>query len=47
MLLERDGIGRTPHFAEIRLDANVPAGVVLRARVHGHDGQRLSGEVAA
>jgi len=47
VLLERDGIGRTRHFAEIRLDANVPAGVLLRARVHGHDGQRLSGEVTA
>ncbi len=47
VLLERDGVGHTRHFAEIEFGANVPAGVLLRARVNGHDGQRLSGEVAA
>jgi threonylcarbamoyladenosine tRNA methylthiotransferase MtaB len=47
VLLERDGVGRTRHYAEIELGANVPAGVLLRARVHSHDGQRLSGEVVA
>ena len=47
VLMERDGLGRTRHFAEIRLTAPVPPGELLRARVNGHDGQRLSGEVVA
>jgi len=47
VLMERDGLGRTRHFAEIRLSAPVPPGELLRARVNGHDGQRLSGEVVA
>jgi threonylcarbamoyladenosine tRNA methylthiotransferase MtaB len=47
VLMERDGVGRTRQFAEIRLPAAVPPGALLRARVNGHDGQRLSGEVVA
>ena len=47
VLMERDGLGRTRHFAEIRLTAPVPPGELLHARVNGHDGQRLSGEVVA
>ena len=45
VLMERDGVGRTPQFAEIRLPADVPSGAMLRARVAGRDGQRLAGEV--
>ncbi len=47
VLLEREGLGRTRHFTEIALPASAPAGTTVRARVSGHDGQRLSGEVVA
>jgi len=47
VLIERDGVGRTRHFTEIGLSASASAGALLRARVNGHDGQRLSGEVMA
>ena len=47
VLMERDGLGRTPQFAEIRLPADVPSGAMLRARVSGRDGQQLAGEVMA
>jgi len=47
VLMERDGVGRTRHYAEIRLPAAVGSGALLRARVDGHDGTRLSGEVLA
>jgi threonylcarbamoyladenosine tRNA methylthiotransferase MtaB len=47
VLIERDGVGRTRQFAEIRLPAAVAPGALLRARVSGHDGRRLSGEVLA
>ncbi len=45
VLMERDGIGRTRQFAEVSLDATDPPGSLVRARVAGHDGRRLSGEV--
>ena len=44
VLMEKDGIGRTPSFAEVRLDA--PDGALLNARITGHDGQRLQAEAA-
>ncbi len=47
LLVEKGGVGRTRQFAEMRVPATVPAGVLVRARVSGHDGQRLSGEVLA
>ena len=47
VLIERESLGRTRQFAEINLDGAVPAGALVRARVSGHDGRRLSGEVAA
>jgi threonylcarbamoyladenosine tRNA methylthiotransferase MtaB len=47
LLAENGGVGRTRHFAEMRLPASVAPGAVVRARVNGHDGQRLSGEVLA
>ena len=47
VLMERDGLGRTPQFAEIRLPTDVPSGAMLRARVSGRDGQQLAGEVMA
>ncbi len=47
LLVEQHGIGRTPQFAAMRVPAAVAAGALVRARVNGHDGQRLSGEVLA
>jgi threonylcarbamoyladenosine tRNA methylthiotransferase MtaB len=47
VLMEREGVGRTRHYAEIHLPAAVRSGALLRARVDGHDGTRLSGEVVA
>jgi threonylcarbamoyladenosine tRNA methylthiotransferase MtaB len=47
VLMERDGVGRTRQFAEIRLAPEIAAGALVRARVSGHDGTRLSGEVLA
>ena len=47
LLIEQDGVGRTRQFAEMRLPTAVAAGSLVRARVSGHDGQRLSGEVVA
>jgi len=48
VLMERDGIGRTRQFAEVCVNAAAdPPGSLVRARVAGHDGRRLSGEVVA
>jgi len=47
VLMERDGIGRTRQFAEIHLPGSGGPGDIVRARVNGHDGRRLSGEVLA
>lgn len=46
-LVERDGVGRTPHFSEICLPDDIPAGAMVHARVSGNDGRRLCGEVLA
>ncbi|MCK9912748.1 hypothetical protein MXD81_26575, partial [Microbacteriaceae bacterium K1510] len=47
LLVEQNSLGRTRQFAEMRLSAKIAAGALVRARVSGHDGQRLSGEVVA
>jgi len=47
VLMERDGIGRTRQFAEVCIDATDAPGSLVCARVAGHDGRRLSGEVVA
>jgi threonylcarbamoyladenosine tRNA methylthiotransferase MtaB len=47
LLMENDGVGRTRQFAEMRLPTAIAAGSLVRARVRGHDGQRLAGEVVA
>lgn len=45
VLMEQDGIGRTPQFAEVSLGKAAAApGALLRARITGHDGRRLAGE---
>jgi threonylcarbamoyladenosine tRNA methylthiotransferase MtaB len=44
LLMERDGIGRTPAFAEMALDSPETPGRLVRARVTASDGRRLQGE---
>jgi threonylcarbamoyladenosine tRNA methylthiotransferase MtaB len=44
LLMEREGIGRTPGFAEVELAASQVLGRLVRARVIGSDGRRLQGE---
>ena len=40
-LVERGGIGRTPHFTPVRLRRPVAPGAILDLRMAGHDGTRL------
>jgi threonylcarbamoyladenosine tRNA methylthiotransferase MtaB len=47
VLIEQDGVGRTRQFAEMKLSGVIAGGALVRARVDGHDGRRLSGEVVA
>ena len=44
LLMERNGLGRTPGFAEMALDSAAGTGEVLSARVTRSDGLRLQGE---
>jgi threonylcarbamoyladenosine tRNA methylthiotransferase MtaB len=44
VLLERRGMGRTPGFAEIEVEATTAGpGEIVRARVTRSDGRRLQG----
>lgn len=47
ILIEQSGNGRTRQFAEVCLPVRIAAGAMVHARVSGHDGQRLCGEVVA
>jgi threonylcarbamoyladenosine tRNA methylthiotransferase MtaB len=47
VLVENNRVGRTRQFAEMRMPPEIAAGTLVRARVSGHDGHRLSGEVVA
>lgn len=47
VLMERDGVGRAPDFAEVGVDGGGPAGHIAAALIAGHDGHRLIGKVAA
>jgi threonylcarbamoyladenosine tRNA methylthiotransferase MtaB len=47
LLMERDGIGRTPGFAEVVLDGEATARDLVRARVTRSDGARLHAEPLA
>jgi threonylcarbamoyladenosine tRNA methylthiotransferase MtaB len=44
LLMERDGLGRTPGFAEMALDVDAAPGEMVMARVTRSDGARLQGE---
>jgi threonylcarbamoyladenosine tRNA methylthiotransferase MtaB len=46
VLLERDGIGRTPQFAEVAVKGTSRIGGLVPVRVTGHDGRRLEAEAA-
>lgn len=47
ILMERNNIGRTPHFAEVRLDRAAPIGSLQWATMGHHEGLRLNGMIAA
>jgi threonylcarbamoyladenosine tRNA methylthiotransferase MtaB len=43
VLMEKADMGRTEHFAEIRLAGDFPPGALIRAKITGTDGARLTG----
>lgn len=46
VLMERPNIGRTPQFAEVRLDDDpAPTGTITRTKIAGSDGRRLLAEI--
>jgi threonylcarbamoyladenosine tRNA methylthiotransferase MtaB len=47
LLMERERLGRTPHFAEMELEPQAPPGHVVMARVIASDGRRLHGRPLA
>ncbi|AHB47453.1 2-methylthioadenine synthase [Hyphomicrobium nitrativorans NL23] len=47
ILMEREDLGRTPHFAEVRLDRPALIGSFQWATLGSHDGRRLNGMVHA
>jgi threonylcarbamoyladenosine tRNA methylthiotransferase MtaB len=47
LLMERERLGRTPHFAEMELEPSAPPGHVVMARVIASDGRRLHGRPLA
>jgi threonylcarbamoyladenosine tRNA methylthiotransferase MtaB len=47
VLVEREGLGRTPQFAEVVLAQHAEPGALATARVTASDGKRLRGEVVA
>jgi threonylcarbamoyladenosine tRNA methylthiotransferase MtaB len=47
LLMEREDVGRTPHFAEVRIDRKAAIGTFHWATLGRHDGRRLIGTVDA
>lgn len=47
LLVEHNDVGRTPHFAEVRLDRKAPVGTIQWATLGHRDGRRLNGMVEA
>ena len=41
VLTESDDTGRSEHFTPVRFDAAVEPGIIVTARMIGHDGHRL------
>ena len=46
VLIESAKVGRTEHFAPVRLDSQAEPGTVIKAVITGHDGSRLEGRPA-
>jgi threonylcarbamoyladenosine tRNA methylthiotransferase MtaB len=44
LLMERAGVGRTPGFAEVEIEADAAPATLVNVRVTGSDGSRLRGE---
>ena len=44
MLMERAGVGRTPGFTEVEIEADAAPATLVNVRVTGSDGSRLRGE---
>ncbi len=47
VLVEKESIGRSEHFAEIRLHQNVEPGSLVTVHITGVDGNQLTGDVIA
>jgi threonylcarbamoyladenosine tRNA methylthiotransferase MtaB len=47
IIMENEDIGRTPQFAEVRIDRKAPAGSIHWAKVGRRDGRRLNGMVVS
>lgn len=47
VLVEREGLGRTPQFAEVTVDGPAAVGALARVHIEGRDGARLIGRVPA
>lgn len=45
ILVEQPGIGRTPHYAEIRFTGHAPAGAIVTAAATGYDDRYLLGKI--
>jgi threonylcarbamoyladenosine tRNA methylthiotransferase MtaB len=43
VLMEKDNVGRTPHYTELALDVSAASGRLLSAAVTGHEAGRLKG----
>ncbi|MEK9661339.1 MAG: radical SAM protein, partial [Alphaproteobacteria bacterium] len=46
ILVEKDGFGRTPHYAPVTLDGSPAAGSIVEAAIVAADTERLTGTVA-
>lgn len=46
VLMEQDNMGRTEHYAPVKLNADAEAGKLLTVRITGADGHELTGELA-
>ena len=44
VLVESDGLGRTPQFTQVVLAAPAAPGALVEVTISGHDGRRLIGE---
>lgn len=47
ILMEREDMGRTPHFAEVRVAPGSPVGSLKWAMLGSHDGRRVDGMLVA